>query len=100
MIRRLQKKFVAAAIVAVFLVLLVLIGSINVLSYRSLVSDADSTLQILADNKGAFPRQMFRMEDKPPEMPTQAYRKPRKVPSSLWQLRNTSMTSPSQTARQ
>ena len=69
MIRRLQKKFVAAAIVAVFLVLLVLIGSINVLSYRSLVSDADSTLQILADNKGAFPRQMFRMEDKPPEMP-------------------------------
>ncbi len=69
MIRRLQKKFVAAAIVAVFLVLLVLIGSINVLSYRSLVSDADSTLQILAENKGAFPRQMFRMEDKPPEMP-------------------------------
>ena len=68
MIRRLQKKFVAAAIVAVFLVLLVLIGSINVLSYRSLVSDADSTLQILAENKGAFPRQMFRMEDKPPEM--------------------------------
>ena len=69
MIRRLQKKFVAAAIVAVFLVLLVLIGSINVLSYRSLVSDADSTLQILAENKGAFPRQMFRMEDRPPEMP-------------------------------
>lgn len=69
MIRRLQKKFVAAAIVAVFLVLLVLIGSINMLSYRSLVSDADSTLQILADNRGAFPRQMFRMEDKPPEMP-------------------------------
>ncbi len=68
MIRRLRKKFVAAAIVAVFLVLLVLIGSINVLSYRSLVSDADSTLQILAENKGAFPRQMFRMEDKPPEM--------------------------------
>ncbi len=68
MIRKLQKKFVAAAIVAVFLVLLVLIGSINVLSYRSLISDADSTLQILAENKGAFPRQMFRMEDKPPEM--------------------------------
>ena len=69
MIRRLRKKFVAAAIVAVFLVLLVLIGSINVLNYRSLVSDADSTLQILAENKGAFPRQMFRMEDRPPEMP-------------------------------
>ena len=55
MIRRLRKKFVAAAIIAVFLVLFVLIGSINVLNYRNLISDADSTLQILADNKGAFP---------------------------------------------
>ena len=68
MIRKLRKKFVAAAIVAVFLVLFVLIGSINVLNYRNLISDADSTLQILADNKGAFPRQMFRAQDRPPEL--------------------------------
>ena len=67
MIRRLRKKFVAAAIIAVFLVLFVLIGSINVLNYWNLISDADSTLQILADNKGAFPRQMFRAQDRPPE---------------------------------
>ena len=64
MIGRLRKKFIAAAIVAVFLVLLVLIGSINVLSYRSLVTDADGTLQILAENKGSFPRQMFRQESR------------------------------------
>ena len=68
MIRKLRKKFVAAAIIAVFLVLFVLIGSINVLNYRNLISDADSTLQILADNKGAFPRQMFRAQDRPPEL--------------------------------
>ena len=68
MIRALRKKFIAAAIVAVFLVLLVLIGSINVLSYRSLVTDADGTLQILAENKGSFPRQMFREQDRPSEM--------------------------------
>ena len=68
MIGRLRKKFIAAAIVAVFLVLLVLIGSINVLSYRSLVTDADGTLQILAENKGSFPRQMFREQDRPSEM--------------------------------
>ena len=67
MISRLRKKLIAAAIVAVFLVLLVLIGSINVLNRRSLISDADSTLQILAENKGAFPRQMFREQDRPPE---------------------------------
>ena len=68
MIRKLRKKFIAAAIVAVFLVLLILIGAINVINYRSLVSDADSTLQILVDNKGTFPRQMFREPDRPSDM--------------------------------
>ena len=60
MIRKLRKKFLLAALVAVFLVLLVLIGAINILNYRSLVAEADETLQILASNGGAFPRQMFR----------------------------------------
>ena len=67
MIRKLRKKFIVAAIIAVFLVLAVLIGAINVLNYRSLVSDADGTLQILAENRGAFPRQMFREQDRPTE---------------------------------
>ena len=67
MIRALRKKFIAAAIVAVFLVLLVLIGAINALNYRGLVVDADGTLQILAENRGAFPRQMFREQDRPTE---------------------------------
>ena len=70
MIRKLRKKFIAAALAAVFLVLLVLIGAINALSYRSLVSDADETLQILADNNGSFPRQMFRAQDRPSDMKT------------------------------
>ena len=65
MIRRLRKKFIVAAIIAVFLVLFVLIGAINVLNYRSLVFDADGTLQILAENRGFFPRQMFREQDRP-----------------------------------
>lgn len=66
MIGKLRKKFIIAAIIAVFLVLAVLIGAINVLNYRSLVSDADSTLQILSENRGSFPRQMFREQDRPP----------------------------------
>ena len=68
MIRALRKKFIAAAIVAVFLVLLVLIGAINALNYRGLVVDADSTLQILAENKGSFPRQLFWEPDRPSEL--------------------------------
>ena len=41
MIGRLRKKFIVAAILAVFLVLLLLIGSINLLNYRSMVAEAD-----------------------------------------------------------
>ncbi len=65
MIRKLRKKFIAAAMVAVFLVLLLLIGAINVINYRSLVSEADGTLQILAENQGSFPRQMLRGQNRP-----------------------------------
>ena len=70
MIRKLRKKFIAAAIVAVFLVLLLLIGSINLINYRSLAAEADETLQILAANNGSFPGQMFRVQDRPTEMQT------------------------------
>ena len=67
MIRRLQKKFLIAAVSSVFLVLLVLIGSINIINFRSLVEEADETLELLASNDGVFPRQMFREQNLPPE---------------------------------
>lgn len=67
MIRKLQKKFVLAAIVSVFLVLFVLIGAINALNYRNLIAEADSTLQILSENKGYFPNTMRRSQDALPE---------------------------------
>lgn len=65
MIRKLQRKFLLAAIAAVFLVLLLLIGAINVLNFASLVSEADGTLEILSSNGGSFPQQMFRPQDRP-----------------------------------
>lgn len=68
MIRKIRKKFIVAAIISVFLVLSLLIGSINLLNYRNLISDADSTLQILAVNNGFFPRQMFREQNRPSDM--------------------------------
>ena len=70
MIQKLRKKFLIAAIVSVFLVLLLLIGSINALNYLSLVTEADETLQILSANKGSFPRQMFREQDLPSDLPS------------------------------
>ena len=51
MIRRLQKKFILLAVLSVFTVLLVLIGTINIINYRNMVADADSTLQILAEQQ-------------------------------------------------
>ena len=65
MIGKLRKKFILAAIAALVLVLALLIGAINVFNYRSLVAEADDTLQILADNRGSFPLQMFREADRP-----------------------------------
>lgn len=55
MLRKLKTKFLLAAIVALIIVLTVIIGTINFLNYRSIVSDADFTLKILMDNSGRFP---------------------------------------------
>ena len=84
MIRKLRKKFILAAVAAVFLVLLLLIGAINVLNFRSLVRDADSTLEILSQNGGRFPGQMFRPEDQPAEMipPPQSMQAPPQDPTA------------------
>lgn len=60
MIRRLQRKFILLAVLSVSAVLLVLIGTINIINYRNMVADADSTLQILAEHNGYFPMQ-YRM---------------------------------------
>ena len=65
MIRRLQKKFIIIAVLSVFIVLLILIGTINIINYRNMVTEADSTLEILAAYKGYFPmqfRNMFRTD--------------------------------------
>lgn len=49
MIRKLQRKFVLAAMLSLFIVLGLLIGLINVLNYRTLVTEADETLSTLAE---------------------------------------------------
>ncbi len=55
MIRKLQRKFVLAAMLSLLLVLGLLIGLINVLNYRTLVREADDTLSMLAEFGGAAP---------------------------------------------
>ena len=55
MIRKLRFQFILIALSAVFLVLLVLVGGINLLNYREILTDSDQVLEILFQNGGSFP---------------------------------------------
>lgn len=61
MIKRLRIKLIAVSMLSLFVVLSVIMGVLNVLSYTNVVTKADETLYILADNNGNFPKGM----DKP-----------------------------------
>ena len=63
MIKKLRLKFIAASMLSLALVLLVILGGINAMSYRKTVSDADAILSILASNQGMFPQRMPPAED-------------------------------------
>ena len=63
MIKKLRLKFIAASMLSLALVLLVILGGINAMSYRKTVSDADTILSILASNQGMFPQRMPPAED-------------------------------------
>lgn len=56
MIKRLRRKLIAACMVSLALVLAVILGGVNLMSYAQMVSDADSVLTLLASNNGAFPK--------------------------------------------
>lgn len=59
MIRRLRIRFVAAAMVSLTVVIAVLLGIVNLVSYRKTVTDADAVLAVLAENQGSFPQRPF-----------------------------------------
>lgn len=60
MIQSLRKKFVSATMLSLLLVLLVILGAVNLVSYQKTLADADSILQLLSENQGAFPMSLFR----------------------------------------
>lgn len=55
MLDRLRARLIAVTMLSLSLVLLVILGGINLMSYRQTVSDADALLALLADYGGAFP---------------------------------------------
>ena len=55
MIRKLRRRFIATAMLAVMLVLLCLISFINIVDYRTITNRADVLLDLLVENNGTFP---------------------------------------------
>ena len=56
MIGRLRRKLIVACMVSLAIVLAVILGGVNLMSYHKLVSDADAVLTLLDANGGAFPK--------------------------------------------
>ena len=67
MIRKLRLKFVAAAMISLLAVLAIILGAVNVWSWRGVVRDADAVLELLQSNGGRFPVEMRPEGNLPPE---------------------------------
>lgn len=55
MIKKLRIKFIILSMIALFVLLAFVIGAMNIMNYRLLVSEADDTLNLIAENGGIFP---------------------------------------------
>lgn len=55
MLQKLRMKFIVLAMGILFLVLSIIMGSVNVLNYQHIVSSTDHILEIIIENDGKFP---------------------------------------------
>ena len=55
MFKSLRQRFMLMSMIAVFVVLFVITGLINVLNYINVVNEADTLLEVLVSNEGQFP---------------------------------------------
>ena len=69
MIKKLQWKFIGIAMASLFCVLLIIVGTMNIVNYQSITEEADQTLRILSTNGGNFPLREDRPMPERPEKP-------------------------------
>lgn len=67
MFRKVRKKFVIVAVCSVFIVMLCILGTINIVNYTKVVNNADEIIDILKEGNGEF--ENFPGQDFSPEMP-------------------------------
>lgn len=56
MIKKLRRKLIAACMISLAIVLTVILGGVNLMSYQKVVADADAVLYLLGNNDGTFPQ--------------------------------------------
>ena len=56
MIKKLRRKLIAACMISLAIVLTVILGGVNVMSYQKVIADADTVLALLGSNDGVFPQ--------------------------------------------
>lgn len=69
MIGRLRRKLIVACMVSLAIVLAVILGGVNLMSYYKVVSDADTVLSFLSENRGVFPKGQPMEEAPAPQAP-------------------------------
>ena len=55
MIQKIKIRFIAVAMIALFILLAVIVAGMNLINYNSVVQDADNKLALVSQNKGIFP---------------------------------------------
>ena len=79
MLKKLKKKFVGISMAAVFFVLFIIMGTINILNYENTKQGADQILNILEKNEGSFPH---KEPDMQPKNTMEPQAEPKKEPMS------------------
>lgn len=64
MIRKLRMKFIAISMASTMTVLFLIIGAINLLNYREMSTNADSILNLLIENEGRLPDDIYQSQRK------------------------------------
>ncbi len=65
MIHKLKVRFIGLCMISLTILLAVLIGTINLINYRSVLTQADSILEVLSSNRGSFPEYLFGQDTRP-----------------------------------
>ena len=55
MIKKIRIKFIMIAMISLFVLLTVIVFTMNAINYDNLVDEADETIELISENKGIFP---------------------------------------------